>query len=80
MNCSVGTIDNLSHWDVSLKNQGVKEMRYSEKEIEAMNPKALKELIEKEKKMKLSDAAKTIIARNKASPKEQELLERIREE
>lgn len=55
-------------------------MRYSEEEIQAMTPAELEELIEKEEKMTLSNAAKTIIDKNKPSTDEQELLRKIRKE
>jgi ribosomal protein S20 len=50
-------------------------MRYTKEDIEAMDKKALEELIAKEKKMKLSIAAQTIIEKNKASAKEKQLFE-----
>ena len=51
-------------------------MGYSKEEIETMKEEELKKLIEKEEKMKLSEAAQTIIKKNKASSDELELLRR----
>ena len=51
-----------------------------QEEIDAMTPAELEELIEKEKEMKLSNAAKTIIDKNKPSTEEERLLKEIRKE
>jgi len=50
----------------------------SKKKIEEMNEEELKELIEKAEKTMLSDAAQTIIKKNKAGPDELEILRKFR--